>query len=406
MPDQAKFPGQRPDEDLVFKERRHWFVLLVWLGPPLLLLALMLGVALGIGLALQPTTLWWALITLALITVPVALVIWRALDWENDHYILTTQRIMHIERVYFLFESRDEAALGKIQDVTVQMPTLTSNLLYFGDVVIETAGTTGRIKFEAVPKPRKVQRLIFREAGLPEPGTTRQEETWQPSRSRLFRPLETMTRMLYPVVPRGGGVKVWRKHWFILLSKIMTPTALAVLLLTVWVIVLVMPIPPDLRLISEFTLQLIPGILFMIDLAWVVWSVIDWHNDLYVLTPTHVIDIEKRPFTQEFRREANLRMIQNVSYEQPSFISKLLDFGNTRLETAGTTGEFTFDSVPNPRKVQETIFQQLEAVRQPGVTAPRTREELEEAFRQLLRDEYNLSPGGAGGSSASSTPPP
>lgn len=404
MPDQPQFPGQRPDEHLIFKERRHWFILLMWLGPPLLLLGLMLGVAVGIGLALQPTTLWWAILTLVLMAVPTALATWRILDWENDHYVLTTQRVLHIERVYFLFESRDEAPLSKIQDVTVQMPNLPSNLLYFGDVVIETAGTTGQIRFEAVPKPRKVQRLIFREAGLPEPGTTRPEETWQPRRSRLFRPLETMTRMLYPVVPRGGGVKVWRKHWFILMTKIMMPTALALLLLTAWVIVLIIPIPTDLQLVSEFTLQLIPGILFMIVLAWVVWSVIDWHNDLYVLTPTHVIDIEKRPFTQEFRREANLRMIQNVSYEQPSFISKLLDFGNTRLETAGTTGEFTFDSVPSPREVQETIFQRLQEVRQPSVTAPQTQAELEEALRQFLRDEYDLSPRGADGSGGSSGP--
>lgn len=393
MPDRAQFPGQRADEDVILKERRHWFVLLMWLAPPILLLALMLFVGLGIGMVLQPGLLWWVILTLALITVPVGLVIWRALDWENDHYILSTQRVLHIERVYFLSESRDEAPLSKIQDVTVEMPNLPSNLLYFGDVVIETAGTTGQIKFEAVPKPRKVQRLIFREAGLPEPGTTRQEETWRASRPRLLRPLETMTRLLYPVVPQGGGVRIWRKHWFILVRKIMTPSALAVLLLAIWAVVLMMPVPPDLALVSEFTLQLIPGLLFVVVLAWIVWSVIDWHNDLYVLTPTHVIDIEKRPFTQEFRREANLRMIQNVSYEQPSFIAKLLDFGNTRLETAGTAGEFTFDSVPNPRKVQEVIFQQLEAVRQPA--APRTREELEAALRQILRDEYNLSPGGA-----------
>jgi uncharacterized membrane protein YdbT with pleckstrin-like domain len=402
MPDRAKFPGQRSDEEVIFKERRHWFILFKWLVPPLVLLGLMLGVALAIDAILQLSTLLAVLVTLLLIAIPTALTIWRGLDWENDHYILTTQRVLHIERVYFLFESRDEAPLSKIQDVTVRMPTMIANLLYFGDVVIETAGTTGQIKFEAAPKPRKVQRLIFREAGLPEPGTTRQEEKWQPSRPRILRPLETMARMLYPVVPRGGGVRIWRKHWFILLLKIMTPTALALLLLTIWVVALVIPIPSDLELVSEFTLQLIPGVLFMIVLAWIVWSVIDWHNDLYVLTNTHVVDIEKRPFTQEFRREANLAMIQNVSYEQPSFISKLLDFGNTRLETAGTTGEFTFDSVPRPREVQEVIFQRLEEVRRSNVAAPRTQAEFQQAIRDMLRDEYNIPPPGASGSAAGS----
>lgn len=394
MPDRPQFPGQHPDEEVIFKQRRHWFILLRWLVPPLVLFLVTVGVGVGIGLALSLSALAWAGVILLLSIGPLGLTMWRFLDWENDHYILTNQRVLHIERVYFLFESRDEASLGRIQDVTAEMPSLMANLLYFGDVVIETAGTAGQIKFESVSKPRKIQRLIFKEAGLPEAGMKEAEE-WAPERMRILRPMEMLVRMFYPVYPKGGGVEVWRKHWYILLTKMAGPFLAAMLLLVVWIVILPRDLPSLPQSVPELAVKAIPGIFFLIFVGWMAWITIDWHNDLYVLTDTHVIDIEKRPFTLEFRREANLGMIQNVSYEQPTFIAKLLDYGDIRLETAGTMGEFTFDNLPRPRHVQEVIIQRLTDFRRRTAEpepAPRTREELERALDQILSQRYGLSP--------------
>lgn len=391
-PARAQFPGQRADEKVVFKLRRHWFVLFMWLIPAVILFLATAGIGIVVGITLSLSVLPWVGLILLLSLLPLGLFVWRVLDWENDHYILTTQRILHIERVYFLFESREEAPLSRIQDVSVEMPTLTANLLYFGDVVIETAATAGQIKFRSVPKPRKVQRLIFREAGLPEPGTPTTEE-WQPSRSRALRPLETFTRMLYAVVPQGGGVVIWRKHWYVLLTKIIRPLIVATLLLVAWIVLLSSSLPAQGGQISELVVIALPALFFLLVVGWLAWITIDWHNDLYVLTDTHVIDIEKRPFTMEFRREANLGMIQNVSYEQPGFIPKLLGFGNTRLETAGRFGEFTFDNVPAPRQVQKVINGRLDDYRRrQGGPAPRTREELERVLEEILDKQYDIPP--------------
>ncbi|MBS1252593.1 MAG: hypothetical protein MAG451_01634 [Anaerolineales bacterium] len=396
MPDQAQFPGQYPDEKVIFLLRRHWFILMMWLVPPVILFLVTVGVGVGIGLALPLTTPIWVGVILLLSIGPLGLAVWRFLDWENDHYILTDRRILHIERVYFLFESREEAGLNRIQDVTIQMPSLAANLLYFGDVEIETAGTAGQIQFKSVAKPRKVQRLIFKQAGLPEPGT-RESEEWQPDRIRILRPLEAFTRMLYAVVPQDGRVVVWRKHWFVLFTKMMRPLLAALLLLVVWIAIISSSVPAPLQFAPERVIKVMPGILLLILAGWMAWITIDWHNDLYILTDKHVIDIEKRPFTLEFRREANLGMIQNVSYEQPSFVAKLLGFGNTRLETAGTMGEFTFDSIANPHEVQEEITRRLDQFRQRSQLnrpepAPRTREELEAMLREILGDEYDIAP--------------
>lgn len=393
MPARPRFPGQHPDERVIFILRRHWFILLKWLTPPLLLVLATMGVGVGIGLAVPLSVPVWAGLILLLSTGPFALLVWRFLNWENDHYILTDRRVLHIERVYFLFESRDEASLDKIQDVTVKMPSLMANVLYFGDVEIETARPGGPIKFESVPKPRKVQRLIFKQAGLPEPGTKESEE-WRGERTWLLRPIETLVRMFYALVPKGGDVIVWRKHWFVLLTKMIRPLLATLLLLVVWAAVLLTDITGPLQPIPALLIKVTPGIFFLIVVGWIAWIAIDWHNDLYILTDTHIIDIEKRPFTLEFRREANLGMIQNVSYEQPSFIAKLLDFGNTRLETAGTMGEFTFDNIPHPRQVQQVITQRLTDFRRRTQPRPalRTEEELIQTVEKILTERYGLLP--------------
>lgn len=395
MADRPQFPGQHRDETIVFKRRRHWFILLRWLAPPFVLFAATVGVGIGVGLALSLSTPMWAGAILLLSLGPLGFTIWRFLDWENDHYILTDRRVLHIERVYFLFESREEANLERIQDVTVKMPSLMANLLNFGNVEVETASTAGQIVFESVSKPREAQQVIFEEAALPETGMKAADQ-WEAGRLRIMRPLETFTRMLYPLIPRGGEVVVWRKHWFVLFTKLIRPLLATILFLIAWIVILSKGLPPLPQFIPETAVKVIPGIIFLILVGWMAWIIIDWHNDLYVLTDTHVIDIEKRPFTLEFRREANLGMIQNVSYEQPTFIAKLLDFGNTRLETAGRMGEFTFDSVPRPRQVQQVIIRRLVAFRQRTQPreepAPRTLEELEQAVDEILSDRYGLSP--------------
>lgn len=394
----AEFPGQHADETVVFKLRRHWLILVTRLIPTFILLFVMAGVGAGIGLVVPVAMPVWVALIVLFSLVPLGLGVWQFLDWENDHYILTDQRVLHIERVYFLFESREEANLGKIQDVTVKMPSFIANALYFGDVQIETAGTGGQINFNAIPKPRKAQRLIFKQAGLPEPGTDHEEE-WEKSkgRARLLRPLETFTRMLYAITPQGGDVRVWRKHWYVLLGKVVRPLLVALLLLIVWIATLILELPASLQLAPEIIIKVIPVILFLLSVGWIIWVAIDWHNDLYVLTDTHVIDIEKRPFTMEFRREANLGMIQNVSYKQPGFIPKLLNFGNTELETAGTLGKFTFDSIPDPRGVQEEITRRLEEFRKRlGKPAPKTHEELEQTLHEILRRQYGMNPRGPG----------
>jgi uncharacterized membrane protein YdbT with pleckstrin-like domain len=375
------FPGQQEGEEVIIFQRRHWFVLLKWLLLPIFSLIPLSLVAWGVIRVLEPSRLAQAVIGLLFASPALSWIAWMVLDWWNDNYIVTDERVLHIERVYFLYESRNEAHLNRVQDVTVDIPDIIANLLYYGDVVIETAGTAGRIVFRNIAKPRKVQRLIFEMMNIT-PEEIRERLSWEPRRPRYQRLPEMMVRMFYPIVPTGDEVIVWRKHWWILLIQLGRPLMVIIALTLLWLLVA--------GVIRGYVVWV--DALFAIGLAgvliWLVLILVNWYNDLYILTPDHVIDIEKVPFISEHRREASLSMIQDVSYVQPSFLHKLLDFGNLRLETAGTAGEFTFDSVPHPQGVQQQIFERVGAFRRRAQEeeAQKKRGEIAAIVEDILRE--------------------
>lgn len=403
MVEEARFPGQQEGENVIIFSKRHWYILSQWLRGPFLLLFLSALVTrfafdaldiegvralLAWSIALAPASLW---------------ILWRVLDWWNDHYIVTDRRVIHIERIYARWEKRDEAHLDRVQDVAVEVPTIMSNLLGFGNVLIATAGTTGTITFNSVPEPQRVQAQILalvakakERAGKEDLeaikavremlGLPRQEAQRHPQPSEQPSPegeeagqglRQFIASLLCPSIPSEPGLLVWRKHWWALFNALMSPLITLAIAIIGWL---------SGRILLGEGLPLWASFLFASSLTliviWIIWRSIDWQNDLYIVTNERVIDIEKIPLVFEHRREASLGMIQDVSYTKPSFIAQRLDFGDVRLETAAEAGLFTFDSVPHPQQVQTEIFKRLEQFR---LRSRRGEEERKQAeFVELL----------------------
>jgi hypothetical protein len=256
-----------------------------------------------------------------------------------------------------------------------------THLLYFGDVIIQTAGTLGTIRFQGIRKPRKAQAQILalvsrakaampaeeesqaiqdvrKMVGWPKPEPkplppTAEELRWESKKPRRAQISEMIKMMFFPKQVFGENQEIWRKHWWVLLKEIISPLLAFVILIILWS-------AASLHFGVSLWFDLPLGISLAVTLMWFIWRAIDWRNDLYVITDDRVIDIEKVPFLYEHRREAGLDKIQDVRYWREGFIALILDFGNVRLETAGEIGEFTFDSVPHPREVQIEIFNRLE----------------------------------------------
>ena len=91
------------------------------------------------------------------------LIIWfvvETVDWWNDTYVLTEDRILDIVRVPILYMQKTEAPLVMIQNITATT-TLLGGILGYGSVEVETAGWTRAIVFENVWHPHSIPPIIF-----------------------------------------------------------------------------------------------------------------------------------------------------------------------------------------------------------------------------------------------------
>ena len=151
------------EEDGVITYRRNYFILF-W---EILLPALVLGfLLLAAGLVYQYVVADWVL-TLAILT-PLVLItlfwmLWRYENWRNDMFQLTPFDVIDIDRKPFGFgESRKQAPLGNIQNVTAERPGFFATVFDYGNVYIETAGAGTDIVFDKIPRPSMVLSDIFR----------------------------------------------------------------------------------------------------------------------------------------------------------------------------------------------------------------------------------------------------
>ncbi|MGB9300657.1 MAG: cyclic nucleotide-binding domain-containing protein, partial [Anaerolineae bacterium] len=395
-----RLPWQREGEILLALARKHpyAFVRSLWvLVFPLIVLAAVLALARVFD---WPSILVY--LTCAVVTTCAAgLTLWLWADWRNDYYVVTSKRVVHMEKTILLRESRDEAPLESIQDISILMPSIVGRLLGFDDLSIQTAGAKGRVTFSTVSHATWMRDKLFQqldrlrtEEKAEQKGAIRHRLQMQLGHPELESLVAADSEHLSPkeaaptpqtvndkrlslrgllsalrgyLVPHmrmeRDGVVTWRKHWFRLIDR----TAGSVILLFVLVQLalaaradLLSP-PPHLRDLF-WTVSLL-GVAVSLFLIWYRYE--DWRNDIYQLTDERIIDVERLPLgLREERREASLSMIQDIGYEIPGPIANLLDYGNVVIETASREAVFTFSWVHQPRRVQEEVFARMDAYRE------------------------------------------
>jgi membrane protein YdbS with pleckstrin-like domain len=394
----ARFSWQRPDEVTLFFSTKHWIAFVDKLH-----LAFLLGV-LGIIVAVvyagaSLTDLLAAIFMLVAgtsLAVAVFLTIYHFLDWRNDHYIITSLRVLHVERVLLLREDRDEAPVERVQDVQVRQQGILANLLDFGDVIIQTAAATEKIVFADVPSPEQIRDALFSpmyHAKVKERAVMREEirrellhrlkmvtadesiegeqaavsteaqsqepiekntswtSMWVQSIRQWIRDLVSFETWL---VSDGGTTITWRKTGWLLFKVSITP------IFSGFVIIMLL----FLFLSQGIGLPVLPIFLMLVLLiifGWWFYLYWDWQNDIYQISGSRLIDLKRRPlFLEELRRETTLDRIQNVSLSIPGPVAQLLHYGTVIIETAGETGAFMFQYVHDPRGVQTEIFRRWE----------------------------------------------
>ena len=379
------------NETLYFLARKHDFFLYQALIPSIIagILAfpfLTVGLVQGNGSLLATLIVMFSILIL---TAAVLWGIWSYVDWGNDYYIVTSQRVIWLEKVVGLYDSRREAPLDTILAVNVTSSQL-GRLLNYGNVTVRTF--TGGIQMRRVNRPYLFALFVegFKKRAIQ---LTKEEE----NRNRMQALDQAMIRRYYPEVQElppvpnepppirlkenrltrqasfrekldrffkvryeQDGVITYRKHWYLLIRRGWIPL-LIFLFLGLITGVLAWATATDRFAATNLILVAMPLLLFfIIDFLWMGYVYLDWSNDIYRLTPEQILDIERKPLGQESKKSAPLESILSIEHERENLLGILLNFGPVIINVGET--KFIFHGVYNPDLVHQDIADYREAL--------------------------------------------
>lgn len=372
------FKWLRPDEVVYFLARKHTVILyqnlswpaLAFLVPIFLFyawftIAPFFIVAFAAGVSLLAIIVW---------------IIWLVVDWGNDYYIVTNQRVVWLEKVVGIYDSRQESPLSTVLSVGVEANPL-GRALDFGDVIVRTF--VGKIPFSHVTHPHQAARMIeeywqrTREAavglekeamkdairkrlGIPIPARPKPDVPPPPPAPKGTKLLRALGANTLKLRYESGDTVIYRKHW-------------VVLLLDAWMPVLSMLVVIGLFIQRLYQLATTPGdaflsfdggfpldgwaaalmLVFLVLFGWFGYQVMDWSNDKFEVTAEQIIDLDKKPFGTETRNAAQLENILGTEYRRIGILGNIFNYGTVYITVGGT--KFAFENVMDPAAVQSDI---------------------------------------------------
>jgi CRP-like cAMP-binding protein len=394
---QVSLPWLHEDEYVHVMTRRHPAKLWSKLIAPILLGSMTVILAALLQWLWMPEQAYgWIIFTVGL---PLVLfwLVWAYVDWRNDYFIVTNKRVVWIEKVAFIYESRQEAPLRTIMSVGLHRSRI-GTLLGFGDVVVTTYVGTIRLREiahtettaaliesywhrseslnrreEALMMGRKLEEkldLPYVDDGDSHMDTTRSSGVQMPETKEpgfLAWLFSDFIRLRY----EEDGAITYRKHWFVLIQHMWLP----VLLMAFAVLAAVLRLGGRLAFLPiTSALVLILLILFGLVL-WLIYEYADWRNDIFMVTLDQIIDLDRKPLGKIRRRTAPLENVLSIEYERLGLWGYLFNFGTVYIIVGNM--RLSFDHVYNPSEVQEDIFyrmgERLEKVRQFEIDAERER---------------------------------
>jgi len=347
------------------------------------------------SLAIPIALIFWSTVTGAVTPMAVGLLgligvigwgVWNAIDWSNDYYIVTNQRVVWLEKVIFLYDSREEAPLASILSVGVETDML-GRIFDFGNVIVRTY--VGKLEFEHVNHPLQAADMI-REYWERTKAVTRRSQMdvmKDTIKQKLNIPINKKTLPdLAPLVTvdeakiaktspwilalqnffqlryEEAGKVIYRKHWIVLFQNAWRPVALFFggIGLFLWRLYFLAKSPTRSlfhqnaagRYSPDIIVVMLPVLLVPV-IYWLWYEYTDWKNDTFMVTSDEIHDIDRKPWGKEERRTAQIESILSTSYARSGFIPYIFNYGTVNITVGGS--HFAFQDVMDPASVQADI---------------------------------------------------
>jgi CRP-like cAMP-binding protein len=169
-----------------------------------------------------------------------------------------------------------------------------------------------------------------------------------------------------------------RSHWFLLIRTLVPFLSMVILPLIAYLLV---------DNISPVIASTIALLIAFVSLLFLLFRVLDWSNDYFVITNKHLVH---REFDlRSFRTNINkipIEKVQSVEIVKPSLIANLFNIGTARITTAAAAGILYFDNIDDPTRVKDTLDRLSRQVR----TLDAGREQA--TMRRSLENYFQVEP--------------
>jgi len=334
-----------------------------------------------------------------------ALAAWRWIDWSNDYYVVTNRRVVWLEKIVGIYDSRVEAPLHMLLSVSVSTE-MVGRMMDYGDVVIRTY--TGKVVFRNMENPTAMAAIIeehwqrlraqqeqtdreslreaVRQRLAPEP-EPEEQSTAEVEAAPLREQTEGRVGLLhsfFKVRYEEQDIITYRKHWAVLLREIAAPS-LSILLT---VILLVAGLAGWVTFLPTTTLIPLVVLLLIALVSWWWYRYVDWSNDIYQITPEQIVDVYKKPLSREVRKVAPLENVLSTEVDRKGVLGYFMNYGD--VVTNIGTAMFVFEGVFDPVGVQQDIVHAQEALiqRQHEMERKQRQSEMVELL-DIYHDEYS-----------------
>ena len=304
---------------------------------------------------------------------------WNLHNWANDYYLITNKRIIWIEQLSGLYDSRQEAPLSTLISTGIET-SREGAVLGFSDVLVRTY--VGDIRFKRVAHGEAIAKMVeaywygrkqkandldeaaIRAALRKKFGKAIQEVSpaeleqqvqatllAEPARNSDFN--DWLFQDFLKVRFELGDTITYRKHWWVMLRSTFLPF---IGILTAFGI-LAAASSYRINFLNHQMLMIISVFLLLSMLFWWFYAYTDWKNDIFEINPTQIIDIDRKPFGKESRRVAPLDSILSIHYEKRGLLQVILNYGTVFISVGNQ--QLTFDDVYNPSTVQQELFARM-----------------------------------------------